>query len=156
MKQLLPYNVLLIIAVALTGAVVLYNLALREPFAVTVAYAFPAAPKAAGTPEQNSVAEATGNNNNNGVDYESPEYDENTAITGVTFPLDLNTATEEELRFIPQVGDVMSQRIVQYRDVLGRYESLDQLKDIKGVGDATFKTISAYLIINIDEADENN
>ena len=138
MKQYLPYNVLLVVAVASTGFMVFYNLALRESFPVFVSYTMPAAPKPAApvmlpveTVDEGGFDEGGG----------SPE--------SVTFPLDLNLATEAELMYIPQVGNVMSQRIVQYRDVIGGYSSLEQLKEIKGVGDAIFDRISAYLIIAV-------
>lgn len=66
----------------------------------------------------------------------------------VEFPLDLNTATAQQLEFIPQIGEVTAQRIIQYREALGSYTSLEQLMEIKGIGQKTFDTISAYLIIN--------
>lgn len=153
MRQHLPYNILLISAVALTGLMVFYNLALRDTFAVTVAYKMPGIPQP--KPVLPISETASPDEEDAGEDdwqyYDSKAFDEEQRLTSVTFPLDINRATEDELRFIPQVGNVMAQRIVQYRDVIGAYTSLDQLKEIKGVGDASFIKISAYLIIADEE-----
>lgn len=159
MKQYLPYNVLLIAAVVLTGLMIFYNLVLRDTFAVTIAYKIP------GIPQPESVS-AVNVPSSSPIEYDEDEYytdtfDEEKALTSVTFPLDINRATVEELKFIPQVGNVTAQRIVQYRDVIGAYTSLDQLKEIKGISDVSFAKISAYLIIEdsrenpLDAAEEN-
>ena len=67
------------------------------------------------------------------------------------FPLNINTATQEELTYIPRVGEVISSRIVQYRDVLGGYTSLEQLMEIKGIGEATYLHLSGYLTLEKEE-----
>jgi DNA uptake protein ComE-like DNA-binding protein len=63
------------------------------------------------------------------------------------FPLNLNTATREELMAVPRIGEVLSGRIVQYRDVLGGYTDLTQLTQIKGISENTLLEIGAYLTI---------
>ena len=143
MKPYLPYNIVLAVAIATTGFMVLYNLALREPFPVYISYAMPAAP----LPAQPLPADTQPAPEDDEPDF----YDGNDVLESVTFPLDLNLATQAELMFIPQVGNVMSQRIVQYRDVLGGYTSLAQLREIQGVGDTVFERISAYLFVAGEE-----
>lgn len=49
--------------------------------------------------------------------------------------VDLNTATEEQLDALPGVGEVMAERIVQWRTRHGRFRSVDQLQDVDGIGD---------------------
>jgi len=54
-------------------------------------------------------------------------------------PLDLNAATVEQLDALPGVGPVLAQRIVDYRAAHGgRFESVDQLRDVDGIGDSKF------------------
>ena len=65
----------------------------------------------------------------------------------VMFPLDLNRATREELMHIPGIGEVLSGRIIQYREVLGRYTTLTQLTEIHGISYNTLERLSGYLII---------
>ncbi|MDU0293399.1 ComEA family DNA-binding protein [Saccharothrix longispora] len=53
-----------------------------------------------------------------------------------TEPLNLNTATEEQLDTLPGVGPVTAQRIVDRRQKRGPFTSIDQLGEIEGIGDA--------------------
>jgi competence protein ComEA len=53
-------------------------------------------------------------------------------------PLDLNAATAEQLDALPGVGPVLAQRIVEFRTVHGRFDSVDQLRDVDGIGDSKF------------------
>ncbi|MDR2931721.1 MAG: helix-hairpin-helix domain-containing protein, partial [Oscillospiraceae bacterium] len=79
--------------------------------------------------------------------YDAYFAEEEQDVVSVTFPLDLNTATVDELKFIPQVGDVTAQRIIQYRDHLGGYTQLEQLMEIKGIAEKFFERIEPYLYI---------
>lgn len=135
MKPYLPYNILLVLAIAAGGLVVLYNLVLRESYATVLQYSYPAIQQ----PAPEIPPQPVDTERIYPKDYPAPVL--------VEFPLDLNVATVEQLKLIPQVGDVMAQRIVQYRDVLGGYTSLEQLQEIKGVGDQTYQRLSAYLEI---------
>ncbi|MFO7892118.1 MAG: helix-hairpin-helix domain-containing protein [Longimicrobiales bacterium] len=52
-------------------------------------------------------------------------------------PLDLNRATASELQTLPGVGPVLADRIVVYRDSVGRFGRIEELGSVKGVGPAT-------------------
>jgi competence protein ComEA len=52
--------------------------------------------------------------------------------------LDLNAATVGQLDGLPGVGPVLAQRIVDYRAAHGRFDSVDQLRDVDGIGEAKF------------------
>ncbi|TDC16577.1 ComEA family DNA-binding protein [Actinomadura bangladeshensis] len=49
-------------------------------------------------------------------------------------PLDLNTATADQLDDLPGVGPVLAQRIVAYRTQHGGFRSVDQLQEVSGIG----------------------
>lgn len=53
-------------------------------------------------------------------------------------PLDLNTATFEQLQELPGVGPVLAQRILDYRTKQGRFSSVDELREVSGIGDQRF------------------
>ena len=48
--------------------------------------------------------------------------------------IDLNTATTEQLKLIPGVGDVLAQRIVDYREACGPFAKIEDIQNIKGIG----------------------
>lgn len=51
-------------------------------------------------------------------------------------PVNLNTATTEQLDGLPGVGPVLAQRIAEWRTEHGGFRSVDQLGDVSGIGDA--------------------
>jgi competence protein ComEA len=55
-----------------------------------------------------------------------------------TGPLDLNTATLDQLEELPGVGPVLAQRILDYRLKQGRFTSVDELRQVSGIGDQRF------------------
>lgn len=55
--------------------------------------------------------------------------------------LDLNAATAEQLDSLPGVGPVMAERIVRWRTENGRFTSVDQLRNVPGIGEAKFSRL---------------
>ncbi|HET8641484.1 MAG TPA: ComEA family DNA-binding protein [Pseudonocardiaceae bacterium] len=52
--------------------------------------------------------------------------------------VDLNTATLADLDALPGVGPVTAQRILDWREQHGRFTSIDQLREIEGIGETRF------------------
>lgn len=61
--------------------------------------------------------------------------------------VNINTATKEELDVLPGIGPVKAQAIVDYRKANGPFKSLDDLKKVKGIGDATFDKLKGDIAI---------
>lgn len=57
---------------------------------------------------------------------------------GPAAPVSLSTATVEQLDTLPGVGPVLAQHIVDYRTEHGGYRSVDELREVKGIGDRRF------------------
>ncbi len=70
-----------------------------------------------------------------------------TTIQPIVFPLNINTATAEELMCVKGIGEVYAARIIEYRDKIGGYTSLDQLLHIKGIGEKRLAQWSEYLTV---------
>lgn len=60
-------------------------------------------------------------------------------------PLDINRATLAQLDTLPGIGPVTAQRIIDYRNKVGRINDLDELKKISGLGGAKFEEIKSLL-----------
>ncbi len=65
----------------------------------------------------------------------------------VQYPINLNTATMEQLETIDGIGESRAYQIIAYREKLGGYTSVEQIKDIKGIGNAIFDRIAPYLTV---------
>jgi DNA uptake protein ComE-like DNA-binding protein len=59
--------------------------------------------------------------------------------------IDVNLADSAALESLPGIGEKLSIRIVRYRDRLGGFVSLEQLKEVYGLSDSTFIFIRRYL-----------
>ncbi|MFZ5564708.1 MAG: ComEA family DNA-binding protein [Thermodesulfobacteriota bacterium] len=58
------------------------------------------------------------------------------AVSEATGPMvNINTATVEELATLTGVGKEIAQRIVEYRQANGLFKNIEQLKNVKGIGD---------------------
>ena len=60
-------------------------------------------------------------------------------------PIDLNTATVEQLDALPGVGPVTAAAIVAWRDKNGKFTSVDQLGDVDGIGPARLEKLRSLV-----------
>ena len=58
-------------------------------------------------------------------------------------PLDINRASEDELRALPGIGSVLASRIVEARERDGPFVSLDDLRRVRGLGRAKLEKLTA-------------
>lgn len=62
--------------------------------------------------------------------------------------LNINTATVQELTVLDGIGEVLAQRIVEYRDTNGPFKDISDLLNIKGIGQAKLNGIKDQICIN--------
>ena len=62
-------------------------------------------------------------------------------------PVDVNHASEEELRVLPGIGGVLAARIVEARLRDGPFASLDDLRRVKGLGRAKLERLAAAIAL---------
>ncbi len=62
--------------------------------------------------------------------------------------ININRATREELQQIPGIGPQTADKIVNYRKENGIFRKVDDLKNVKGIGDKTFEKMRSMIRIN--------
>ena len=58
--------------------------------------------------------------------------------------ININTATAKQLQLLPGIGEVIAQRIVDYRTESGPFKSVDDLLNVSGIGDAKLEQLKPY------------
>jgi len=61
--------------------------------------------------------------------------------------ININTATAAELDTLPGIGPVLGQRIVDYRETNGPFAAIEDIKNVRGIGDATFEEIKELIFM---------
>lgn len=66
-------------------------------------------------------------------------------------PLDLNTATAEELAELPGIGEELARRIVEYRAEQGAFASVEELMEVSGIGEGRFAALEGWITVGGEE-----
>ena len=64
--------------------------------------------------------------------------------------LDLNQATERDFDGLPGIGARLAERIIAYRQSVGTFHSLDELRQVKGIGSKKFERIRPLITVMPD------
>jgi competence protein ComEA len=62
-----------------------------------------------------------------------------------TGPININSATQDELETLPGIGPTIAQRIILYRETNGAFTSIEDIQMVEGIGQKKFEAIM-YLI----------
>ena len=62
--------------------------------------------------------------------------------------IDLNSASVSELELLPHIGPVLSQRIINYRKTKGKFQRIEDLMKVSGIGEKTFEKIKDLITVN--------
>jgi len=88
-----------------------------------------------------------------GMQVHFPRKGEPAAVPGgsnpapIGAPININTATLEQLDTLSGIGPAIAQRIIDYRAANGPFTSIEQIKDVKGIGDALFDKIKDNITV---------
>ncbi|MFW5992011.1 MAG: helix-hairpin-helix domain-containing protein [Halanaerobiaceae bacterium] len=87
---------------------------------------------------KNNLGKTSGNSVNNGKVYSgSAESDK----------VDVNRANSEELQQLSGIGPSKAENIINYREENGRFERVDELLDVPGIGEKTLEKIEDSILI---------
>ena len=64
--------------------------------------------------------------------------------------LDVNRATEQDFDALPGIGPRLAERIMEYRQSVGAFHALDELRAVKGIGKKKFERIRPLVTVTPD------
>jgi len=62
-------------------------------------------------------------------------------------PINLNTATAAQLEALPGIGAAVAARIVEYRQKNGNFKKVEEVMNVKGIGEKLFLKIKALISV---------
>ncbi len=61
--------------------------------------------------------------------------------------ININTASKEELMTLPGIGEVRAEEIINYRSNNGSFKTIDDIKNVSGIGEELFEEIKASITV---------
>lgn len=71
----------------------------------------------------------------------------NNKSTQNTTMVNINTASKEELDTLPGVGPATADKIIEYRETNGQFNSIEDIKNVRGIGEAKFSKMQSRIQI---------
>ena len=65
-----------------------------------------------------------------------------------TSPVNLNTATQAQLESLPGLGAKVAERIIEYRQKNGNFKKVEDLMNVKGIGEKSFLKLKPLLTVS--------
>jgi len=73
---------------------------------------------------------------------------ENTRPNQEGSKIDLNTATLTQLQELPRIGPKVAQRILDFRQEHGRFQRVEDLMKVQGIGEKTFQDLKPLITVS--------
>jgi len=76
-----------------------------------------------------------------------PAQGQNSQVSTLDFPININTASLEEMELLPGIGSTRAQSIIDYRQNQGIFTSTEQIQDVPGIGEAIYQQIKDLITV---------
>ena len=135
-EETLQIRCLVVVAAILCALIIGYNLFFTPEVKMTTVYV-----------DAPSSGLDSGDSPAGAAVLESENSAEEPASSGIPMggKININTASAEELDELPGVGPVLAGRIIDYREQNGGFQSLEQLKNVSGIGEAVFEKLKDFI-----------
>jgi competence protein ComEA len=70
---------------------------------------------------------------------------------GAAAPVNLNSASVSQLQTLPGIGASTAQRIVEYRQKNGSFKKIEELMNVKGIGEKSFLKLKPLITVSADK-----
>lgn len=97
--------------------------------------------------EEPSVSSSTSSEDDNSLVLPGAEQTPEPAENGNTELININTASLEELDSLPGIGPTIAQRIIDYRDENGPFQTIEDILNVSGIGPSTFDNIKDLITV---------
>jgi len=62
--------------------------------------------------------------------------------------ININSADKNDLMNLPGIGEKTAQRIIEFRNKVGKFKSIEDLKEVKGIRNTKLEKIRKYIYVN--------
>jgi competence protein ComEA len=73
------------------------------------------------------------------------------SITSIPSRLDLNRASADELASLPGIGTVLAQRVVAFRESVGGFQKIKDLREVKGIGAKKYDRLKSLVTVSTED-----
>lgn len=68
-------------------------------------------------------------------------------LKGENKKVNINTANQEELDTLPGIGETTAQKIIEYRETNGKFNKIEDLQNVKGIGESKYSEIKDKITV---------
>lgn len=68
-------------------------------------------------------------------------------LASPALPVNINTASKEELTLLPGIGDATAEKIIAYREENGGFDTIEEIMEVSGIAEGRFEKIKDLIIV---------
>lgn len=98
-----------------------------------------------GREDYSGGASSTGSSSSNGSSSNSSNSSAGSGSEKRYSIVNINTATQTELETLPGIGPSLALKIINYRKENGKFSSIEEIKNVSGIGESKFEDLKRYI-----------
>ena len=86
-------------------------------------------------------------NTNDNIESDDDKTSDVTSNEEKNQKVNINKASKEELMTLSKIGESKALAIIEYRETNGNFKSIEDIKNVSGIGDKLFEEIKEYITV---------